>query len=727
MKKTIIFILPALLATTAWGQAKLSPMTRLLETGIAKETTLWKSAMKSSTGQEKEVAAFIKLKDGWNDDTLRNAGVKIGTIAGTLITARIPAAALQQVAALPDVEYIEVASPVRSRLDEAKKAVSADKVLAGDGLPTAYTGKGVVIGIVDGGFDYGHLDFWDTSRSQLRVRRVWNQNVSGNAPEGFSYGTEYATQEAILAARTDGPDATHATHVTGIAAGSWSNDTGDFRGAAPDADIVMVSLSNEKMNQQDNTAVIDGINYIFRYAESAGKPCVVNLSIGSHYGPHDGTSAFDTMADALQGPGRLIVGAAGNEGKDKLHASLISSGTKPDTLRIFPQYQSDYSQLSTIDIWGDKGMSFSIIPVVFDIPSGKVVKEFPAYKVTAATADDVKNYAFTKDDDNLQGELAVAGEISPLNSKPHATAVFSMFRSDSRRAGFYVVSSDKGTVHMWADDYYSTIGNFGAQGFTDGNSDYSVGEVGGTGKRIVSVGASVSRDHWTRYGIYYPSGEKLGALASFSSHGPTADERVKPDITAPGTYLISALSSAYEGSKRTFASETWNEQKYEFGYMQGTSMASPLVTGVLATWLEAYPKLSPEEAKDIFHATATNDDATGEIPTEGSNLWGAGKLNAREGLKRCISYASTDAPVSENDIIVLRQQGQSLSLTFTTDAARATAALYTPSGTQVAAFSFSGVQAGEERSLSPKSLAPGIYILRAFSGTASVTKKIVLP
>lgn len=716
-----------MLAATAWGQAKLSPMTQLLETGVAKETTLWKTAMKSATGQETKVAVFIKLKEGSNDASLRRAGAKIGTTAGTMVTARIPATALQKIAALPDVEYIEVASPVRHRLDEAKKAVSADKVLAGEGLPSAYTGKGVVVGVVDGGFDYGHLDFWDTSRSQLRVRRVWNQNVSGNAPEGFSYGTEYATQEAILAARTDGPDATHATHVTGIAAGSWSNTSGDFQGAAPDADIVMVSLSNEKMNQQDNTAVIDGINYIFRYAESVGKPCVVNLSIGSHYGPHDGTSAFDTMADALQGPGRLIVGAAGNEGKDKLHASLVSSGAKPDTLRIFPKYASDYSQLSTIDIWGDKGMSFTIVPIVFDIPSGKVIKEFAPFKVTATTADEVQKYSFTKDGDNLQGELAVAGEVSPLNSKPHAAAVFNMFRSDSRRAGFYVISSDKGTVHMWADDYYSTISNFGVKDFSDGNSDCSVGEVGGTGKRIVSVGASVSRDHWTKYGIYYPSGEKLGALASFSSHGPTADGRIKPDITAPGTYVISALSSAYEGSKRTFASETWNGQKYEFGYMQGTSMASPLVTGVLATWLEAYPKLSPEEAKDIFHATATTDDATGKIPTEGSNLWGAGKLNAWEGLKRCISYASADAPVSDNHGIILRQQGKSLSLTFAADAPVATAALYTPAGTQAAACSFSGVRTGDECHLPATSLASGIYILRASAGTATITKKIVLP
>ena len=59
--------------------------------------------------------------------------------------------------------------------------------------------------------------------------------------------------------------------------------------------------------------------YIYRYAESVGKPCVINVSLGVQAGPHDGTSTFDTLADAMLGPGRLLVGSVGNFGGINFH------------------------------------------------------------------------------------------------------------------------------------------------------------------------------------------------------------------------------------------------------------------------------------------------------------------------------------------------------------------------------------------------------------------------
>ncbi len=53
-------------------------------------------------------------------------------------------------------------------------------------------------------------------------------------------------------------------------------------------------------------SITDGIKYIYDYAESVGKPCVINMSLGYHIGPHDGTSTFDRICDELQGEGRLF-------------------------------------------------------------------------------------------------------------------------------------------------------------------------------------------------------------------------------------------------------------------------------------------------------------------------------------------------------------------------------------------------------------------------------------
>ena len=235
--------------------------------------------------------------------------------------ADIPTENIGKVAALEVVEYVEMGTPVKGRMDVAKEQAFVGQVHQGMELPQAFDGKDVVIGFVDNGFDYAHPNFRTADKSSLRIRKVWDQNAAGTPPEGYDYGNELDTEEEILAARYDVAESVHGTHVAGIAAGA--DDTGghDFAGNAPGADIVLVSVNTDGMYEGDNTTVIDGINYIFDYAGQAGKPCVVNLSLGSHLGPRDGTSSFDRMADELQGAGRLLVGSVGNDGDAACHVS----------------------------------------------------------------------------------------------------------------------------------------------------------------------------------------------------------------------------------------------------------------------------------------------------------------------------------------------------------------------------------------------------------------------
>lgn len=80
-----------------------------------------------------------------------------------------------------------------------------------------------------------------------------------------------------------------------------------------------MSLNGNELINSDNTAVLDGVKYIFDYAKSVNKPCVVNLSLGSHLGPRDGSSTFDLLTSEMLGPGRILVGAAGNDGGSKCH------------------------------------------------------------------------------------------------------------------------------------------------------------------------------------------------------------------------------------------------------------------------------------------------------------------------------------------------------------------------------------------------------------------------
>ena len=103
---------------------------------------------------------------------------------------------------------------------------------------------------------------------------------------------------------------------------------------AYESDMVLVGVRRDSIEQDwlegSFTDFIDGINYIYTYAASVGKPCVVNVSWGSQSGPHDGSTLFNLACNNLTGPGKILVMSAGNEGEEKIH--LSKTFTPTDTL-----------------------------------------------------------------------------------------------------------------------------------------------------------------------------------------------------------------------------------------------------------------------------------------------------------------------------------------------------------------------------------------------------------
>ena len=212
--------------------------------------------------------------------------------------------------------FIEIGEKNYPMMDSARRVTHAALVNRGYNLPKGYCGKDVVIGIVDIGFDYTHRNFYDSTQSTYRVKRVWNQTVSGNPPSGYNYGTEYTTQSAILAAQYSHNNETHGTHVAGMAAGGGSSESAmrKYKGMAPESDIVLVATTMQ------SDAIHDGLTYILNYAQSVGKPCVVNMSLGGHTGPHDGQDGTERAVDNLfnNREGAALLVSAGNEGNDPL-------------------------------------------------------------------------------------------------------------------------------------------------------------------------------------------------------------------------------------------------------------------------------------------------------------------------------------------------------------------------------------------------------------------------
>ncbi|MGC3977720.1 MAG: S8 family serine peptidase [Paludibacteraceae bacterium] len=406
LKIGIVLLAMFLLTPVKADSGKISPNT-LHFLSLIKENQTEKLRSRyniKSVDNASYVNAFIILNDTTDLSNLTDLGVKINCVVKNIATAQVPVANIVNISGLSSVKYIQIGSKVRKRMVKARLAANVDKVHSGTGLTLPYTGKDVVVGVIDNGFQYDHINFYTSDGTQTRVKRVWNQNVTGTPPTGFSYGTEYKTQETILAAKKDFSDETHATHVTGIAAGGDKNNGNTYYGVAPNADIVMVSY-NANDNSTDNVSLADGIKYIYDYATSVNKPCVVNMSLGIHYGPHDGTSAFDQVCDGLQGKGRLLVGAAGNEGADQLHISKTFAA-KTDTLRSFFFYSS--STLSAeADIWGDTNKDFQIKVVIYNKSTSKI--SFTTPLLQASTAND-KEYSVTSTTNGAAGKIYVYTE-----------------------------------------------------------------------------------------------------------------------------------------------------------------------------------------------------------------------------------------------------------------------------------------------------------------------------
>jgi subtilisin family serine protease len=618
--------------------------------------------------------AFFFVKENYDTAKLSGLGFLSGSKAGQFITGLIPIDKIESISNLEEIQYIQIGERATPMMDNARAYTGVNEVHKGVRLPRSYFGKDVVIGIIDGGFDYTHLNFYDTLGSFYRVKRVWDQNATtGTPPSGFSYGKELTSTNAILNAQYSHNNESHGTHVAGIAGGSGStvSTTKPFRGVAPMSDLVFVAYKPDNDPDGINTKVFDGIAYIMNYAESVGKPCVINMSLGQHFGPHDGTSPFDQCCDYMVGPGRLLVGSAGNEGNKKIYInkSYTSSNNTLYTFLQFPLLPIKTNGIAVIDIWGVQGHDFQVAVNIYNTNTNSFENWTPYFNARSNSSITYPLY----DADFFKDEciVKIASEINPLNNKPHVGIVIdNTDQDDSYRWVLLEIKATSGQTNMWINSPNTVFTNNGkGYPWVNGTTNSTVCEIGGTGKSIISVGAYTSKNSWkslngsNQTADYFTT---IGAIAPFSSKGPTIDGRIKPDITAPGNVIVSSVNH-YDNNNYPLNSDPVvsgvrrDNTDWLFATMQGTSMSAPVVTGILALWLEAYPYLTPTQAKEILKATANKDTYTGTISANGSNTWGWGKINAQSGLQNILTKIPSQPIVSTDKIFFCKGEYATLT------------------------------------------------------------------
>lgn len=651
-QKQLVANKPAELAiapNTIYPFNKCSPMTGMLLAEYRQYQDLELDKLEALLGErfvvhqqngEIFVGAFIKYNTQLKPENLLDKGIFIKKYPNSIASVNLPLASLESFIQEEGVDFLQVGEPIYQKLDAARQATNVDQVHQGLQLSKQYSGSGVLLGIMDSGFDYTHPNFYNVAGNGYRLKTVWDQSVNGGEgpPNNFSYGTEVEGAQNILNWENDNipqngqliSQGTHGTHVAGIAAGSGHGTDGLYTGIAYDSDLAVVSYAGS------DQSFADGVAYIFEKADQFNQPCVINMSLGKHTGPHDGTSFFDQICDGLVGPGKILVGAAGNEGEDRLHIRN-QFGQDESVIYSFVEFKSSNGAQNgegILDIWGSPGGQFRVAINFYDI----VNEEFISWTEYVNSTDN-GNFEFTIiDDDGDQADVEIAvSPNNPLNNKPNIQiGISNLDQTDPSVWIMLEIIGSNSIIDVWSDHMFFSNGTFNPP-VVSGDSDFTNGEIGGTGNNVITVGAYTSKNIYQNFGgqtISIPFQVELGELAPFSSRGPTADGRTKPEITAPGNVVASSLSSfdpdINAGSANVTYRLTQDNQQWFFGALQGTSMASPMVAGIVGLMLEANPNLSPNEVTNIITETAIIDQFTGN---DINNLWGWGKIDAWEAMK----------------------------------------------------------------------------------------------
>jgi subtilisin family serine protease len=533
--------------------------------------------------------------------------------------------------------------------DDSVRKLSFLNEVYGNGisnLPKNFDGEGILIGVMDTEFDTKHPAFLD-SLGNSRFVAIWDQNDSTGPKPTYGYGTIRNRAQIKADSNFALSTGVHGTWVAGIAAGSHVG-TNSFYGVAPKSTLIGVRYTGE-IND-----LADGIRWIFKVADSLKMPCVINMSIGLQEGPHDGSSLIDRVIDSLSGNGKIIVGAAGNDGDSRAHTgfTLAKNETK-GTWAVAERYTDRPGHEKTtagIDIWGKSGMYYTAVFYVIDTAT-MVYHQLQPSISTSSTGQYVDTLYVTDSVSKKMDTLyfyRLSERRSALNNKAHIEALL-VSTNLNMYFGVKITNSSSAidTINTW-NIYKHAFKSLNMPGFYNGDTLMSINEVGGTAKRNITVGSYVSSlDMKLWDGIKtgeagYPHERNL-----YSSMGPTVDGRIKPDIMAPGCRIACPQSRAGLDDKIIFWPDPSSKQG-RYTYSEGTSFAAPVVTGVVALMLQIKPSLSPEEAKSVLQQTTYTDEHTGIISSP-NNMWGAGKLNALGALQKLTGVTRNEIAVKTDE------------------------------------------------------------------------------
>ena len=600
---------------------------------------------------------FIEIEGQLTDAQqyqLKQHNVQITARYDNFITARVnPEVTAATIMSIAGITRVTKALPLETSSDSARYYSRVNPVLAGDGLDMPYTGKDVIIGIIDCGMDYNHVNFRGEDGSS-RVKAVYMPlDDSGTPPVIRAIrmtGSCYETASQIAALTTDDPSSPHGTQVAGIAAGSYNGNL--WHGVAPEADLVLCGIPENMLN---DVRVANCISYICDYATRKHKPCVINISLSSNVGSHDGTSYLPRVMEQLAGPGRIFVTSAGNDGDEKVCAHAQIEG-KQDT--VFTMLSGAGSRRTGyINAWSQKDKPFNTRLVVMNTVNGDILYRSRAAGATAAGVTvDISTESDTALARYCEGWVTIDGRVG-ANGKPNSLCQLDITTNSRDYAvGFMYYTPLTTSLDVWASKrcYFH---DYGKTWVTKATASGSISEIATTDS-VISVGSYNTRQYvpLSDGSLYFRYFSEPMKISYYSAYGPDENGIQRPDVCAPGSVIISS-ANRYDTDAPNMA--YWQTPalvdgiEYPYCPDLGTSMSAPVVAGAVALWLQANPTLSVADVRDIIYHSSYKD---ANMTASQAPRWGAGKLDAMAGIRYVLHIedktgdANGDGEVNISDI-----------------------------------------------------------------------------
>ncbi len=658
MKKVMTILLALALVSGAEAQSKFGAQTLLFKK--AQQEKMQKQPHRAADLQEQQIGCFIRFNAPCEKE-LKALGVKPQVVLDGIMTATVPFGALEQVSALEQVTTVDISRKMSLNSDKARQSTQVDKIQQNApelNLPQHFTGENIVIGVIDQGVDFQHPALRNadgSSRCSLAYfpDRKFESGKGGEAMPYDMPGVMYTKKTDLDTLTTDLPNGSHGTHTTSTAAGRIIDEYG---GVAPGAELIVCAVGNNT----GQLATLACITTMKAYAAETGKRLIITRSMGTSIGPHDGTSASSEVENKLLEETDIFCQSAGNagvsdnyihctpdllqtikiDGVDRKYYALIGSP--------WDELTSEQNEVSLMsEVWCADNMPFDVGILLYNEKDGLTIYKNKIYKYEENLDKGTFQLGFAQDDYN---KMQMTGNVNKSNNKYNLFIRWDL--QTNKDKDYYKKATYMGIIifpreesqemHIWMDNQlgYLFIDKFVGINplnikLTPCNSTLSVNDEAST-PNLITVGNYTTKTSFQTldgktHTLY--SSDNYHKIAKSSSYGTTVNGIVCPTICGPGTTIVAAVSHydpAYNSDAASSKKMTVNGTDYYWAQMEGTSMSTPHVAGIMALWLQANPNLTRKDILDVLAKTSHpwEGDAA-DKPRWGMN----GRIDALAGLR----------------------------------------------------------------------------------------------